>query len=65
MQDEGAATDAAGLRLDQREHHLHRHRGIDGRAAGGEHLVAGLGGQRVGRSDREALGAPAGLRAEA
>ena len=65
MQDERAAADAAGLRLDQREHHLHRHRRIDRRATGLEHLMAGLGGQRVGRGNGEAPGAPAGLDAGA
>ena len=61
MQQERAAADAAGLRLHQRQHHLHGDRGVDRRAAGLEHLVAGVGGQRVGRRDRELASRPAGL----
>ena len=59
MQQEGTATDAAGLRLDQGEHHLHRHGSIDCAAAGFEHLVTGIGGQRVGRRYRKTPGGPA------
>jgi hypothetical protein len=48
VQQEGAAADAAGLRLDQRQHHLHRDGRVHRRAACLEHLVARVGGQRVG-----------------
>ena len=37
VQQEGAAADAAGLRLDQRQHHLHRDGRVHRRAAGLEH----------------------------
>ena len=57
----GAAADPAGLGLHQGQHHLHGHRGVDGAAAGPQHLVAGVGGQRVGGGHREALRGPAGL----
>ena len=57
-----AAAQAAGLWLHQPQHHLHRHRGVGGAAAGAQHLAAGLGGQRVGGDDhvagREHRGAP-------
>ena len=53
VQQEGAAADAAGLRLHQRQHHLHRDRRIQRRAAPREHLPAGLGGQRIGCGHRE------------
>ena len=49
MQQERAAADAAGLRLDQRQHHLHCDRGVECAAAGLQHLIAGVGSQRVGR----------------
>jgi hypothetical protein len=48
VQQEGAAADARTLRFDQRQHHLHRNRCIERRAAGAQDLAAGLGGQRVG-----------------
>jgi len=48
MQQECAAADAAGLGLDQGQHHLHRDGGVQRAAAGPDDLVAGLGGQRVG-----------------
>jgi hypothetical protein len=53
VQQEGAAADAAGLRLHQRQHHLHGNGGVHRRAAGLEHLVARVRGQRVGGSHRE------------
>ncbi len=61
VQQEGAAADAAGLGFDQREHHLHRDGRIDGRPAGLEHLVARIGGQRIGRGDRELARGPSRL----
>jgi hypothetical protein len=61
MQQEGAAADAAGLRLDQRQHHLHRNGGVERAAAGLEHLVARVGGQRVGRGHGKLLRCPARL----
>ena len=61
VQQKGAAADAAGLRFDQAQHHLHRHRRVDGVAARLQHLVAGVGGQRVGGGDGEFFGGPAGL----
>jgi hypothetical protein len=65
VQQEGAAAYAAGLRLDQREHHLHGDRRIHRRAAGLEDLVAGIGGQRVGRGHGEFFRGPARLGREA
>ena len=65
VQQEGAASDAAGLRLDEREHHLHRDRRIERAAASLERLVAGVGGQRIGRSHHEAQRRPARLFGEA
>lgn len=61
VQQKGPATDAARLRLDQREHHLHRDGSIDGRASGLENLVARVAGERIGGSDGELLRRPAGL----
>ena len=61
VQQEGAAADAAGLRLDQRQHHLHRDGRVHRRAAGLEHLVARVGGQRVGGGHGELRGGPARL----
>lgn len=58
MRQEGAAANAARLRLDQRQHHLHRNGRVDGRAARLEHLVARVGGQRVGRGHGKLLGGP-------
>ena len=43
---EGAASDGAGLRLDQAQHGLHRHGSVHRRATGLEHIAPGLGGQR-------------------
>ena len=59
MQQEGAAANAARLRLDQRQHHLHRNGRVDGRAARLEHLVARVGGQRVGRGHGKLFSGPA------
>jgi hypothetical protein len=50
VQQKSTATDAAGLWLDQAEHHLHGYCGIYRGAACFEGLVARVGGQRVGRS---------------
>ncbi|MCY1235684.1 hypothetical protein D9M69_477770 [compost metagenome] len=55
VHDEGAATDAGGLRLDQRQHGLHGDGGIDGRAALAQHGAPGLAGQRIGRGGHMAL----------
>jgi hypothetical protein len=60
MQQERATADAARLRLDQREHHLHRDRRIDCRAARVQRAVTGLGGQRVGCSHCKTLCQAAG-----
>ena len=43
---EGAASDGAGLRLDQAQYGLHGHGSIHRRATGLEHIAPGLGGQR-------------------
>jgi hypothetical protein len=56
MHQEGAARDAAGLRLDEAQHGLYRDGRIDGRAAGPQHLDAGIHGQRVGGRDGKAPG---------
>ncbi len=61
VQQKGAATDPAGLRLDQGQHHLHGHGGIQRAAARLEDFITGLGRQRVGRRHGEALGGPAGF----
>ena len=58
---EGAATDAAGLRLDQPQHHLRRDRRIERRAAGAQHLHPCFGCERVGRDDGLAIELPARL----
>jgi len=65
MQQEGTAAYAAGLRLHQREHHLHGNRRVHGRTAGLEHLVAGIGGQGVGSRHGEFFGGPTRLGREA
>ena len=57
-----ATANAAGLRLHQRQHHLHRNGGVHRRTTGLEHAVAGLGGQRVGGRHRKALRAVARAR---
>ncbi|MNP44790.1 hypothetical protein D3C76_1386670 [compost metagenome] len=48
VQDEPPTANAAGLRLDQGQHHLHGDRRIDRAAAGPQHRSPGLAGQRVG-----------------
>ena len=58
---ESAAANAAGLRLHQRQHHLHGNRRVDGRATRLEHLVTRVGSQRVGGSHGKFAGGPAGL----
>ena len=59
VQQKSTATDAAGLRLDQTEHHLHGYRGIYRGAAGFEGLVARISGQRIGRRHGKTPGCPA------
>ncbi|MNP16633.1 hypothetical protein D3C76_1090380 [compost metagenome] len=54
--DQCAATDARRLWLDQRQHRLHRNRGIDGRATPAQHRPPGFGRQRVGRRGHVFLG---------
>ena len=49
VEQEGAAADPRGLRLDDVEYHLHCDRRIDGAAAGAKDRPAGFGGVRVGR----------------
>ncbi len=61
VQQKGAATDPAGLRFDQGQHHLYGHGGIQRAAARLEDFITGLGRQRVGRRHGEALGGPAGF----
>ena len=53
VQEERAAADAGGFRLDQPQHHLHRDRRIDRRAAAREHRIAGLRRERMRRRDHE------------
>ena len=48
IENEGAATEPARLRLDEVEHELRGDRRVDGRAAGAQHLAAGFGGEGVG-----------------
>ncbi|MNX97196.1 hypothetical protein D3C86_1295510 [compost metagenome] len=55
VHDEGAATDAGGLRLHQRQHGLHGDSGVDGRAPRAQDLAPGLGGQRIGRGSHVLL----------
>ena len=50
VQQEAAAAEARGLRLDDAQHHLDRNRGVDRRAAAAQHLEARLDGHRVCRS---------------
>ena len=64
MQQEAAAADARGLRLDDAQHHLHGDRRIDRRAAAAQDVEPGLGGQRVGRRDHRP-GCRLGRRSEA
>ena len=61
VQQEGAAADAARLRLHQGQHHLHGNGCVDGRTPGLEDLVARIRGQRVGGGHGKFLGGPAGL----
>jgi hypothetical protein len=49
---ESAAADAGTLRLDEAEHRLDGHRGIDSFAAFLENLDPRLGRQRIGGDDR-------------
>jgi hypothetical protein len=61
IKNEGAAADAARLRLDEVQHELSSDRGVDGRAAGAQHLAAGLGRIPVGRRDHVPLGGSEGM----
>ena len=61
VQQKGTTANAAALRLDQGQHHLHRHRRIHRAAAGPQHLQPGRGGQWVGGCHAEAAEGPAGL----
>ena len=61
VQQEGAAPNAAGLRLHQPQHHLHRNGRVEGGAARAQDLVSGIGGQRVGRRHRLVCIGPARL----
>ena len=56
MEHEGAATDARGLRLHERQHQLHRDRRIDRAAARREHFDACRDRQRIGGSNHVAGG---------
>ena len=60
-QHERAAADARRLRLDQREHELHRNRRVDRAAAGGEHAIAGVDRERIRRGHHEAPARHRGL----
>jgi hypothetical protein len=51
MQQESAAADTGGLRLDQSQHHLHRDRRIDRTAAFAQDLAAGFDGERMRGGD--------------
>ena len=56
VQQEGAAADPRGFRLDQAEDHLHGDRGVERAAAELQHRVAGFGGERMRRGHHESLG---------
>src|SRR6266851_5755633 len=56
VQQEGAAADPRGFRLDQAEDHLHGDRGVERRAAELQHRVAGLGRERMRRGHHESPG---------
>src|SRR6266513_2907543 len=56
VQQEGAAADPRGFRLDQAEDHLHGDRGVKRRAAQLQHRVAGLGRERMRRGHHELPG---------
>jgi len=58
VQDEGAAADPGGLRLDQIEHQLHGHRGIGGIAPGAQHRKASVHSGPIGRRDHEGFCGP-------
>ncbi len=68
VQQEGAAADPRGFRLDQAEDHLHGDRGVERRAAELQHRVAGLGRERMRRGHHESPGgdrfSPTGDKAE-
>ena len=49
VQQEAAAADARGVRLDDAQHHLHGDGRIDRGAAAPQHFQTGLDGQRMGR----------------
>src|SRR5438094_424831 len=56
VQQEAAAADPRGFRLDQAEDHLHGDRGVERAAAELQHRVAGFGGERMRRGHHESLG---------
>jgi hypothetical protein len=47
---ERIAAEPGHVRIDDREHRAGRDRGIDGGAAGAQHVEAGRGGERMRRS---------------
>ena len=53
--DEGAAANAGGLRFHERQHRLHRHRGIQRTSAIPQHTKPGFNGQRMTSRDHMAL----------
>ena len=57
IEDESAAADARGLRLDQIEHELGGDRRIDRRAARAQHFAPGFGGVGVGGGHHVPVGA--------
>ena len=59
---ERPTADAAGLRLDEPEHHLCRHCSIECRPAGTQHPRARIGRERMTGHDSLALEMPARLR---
>lgn len=61
VQQERPATDAARLRFDQGQHHLHGNGSIHRAAAGAQNLVPRIGGQGIGRGDRQFLVGPTGF----
>ena len=65
MQHESTAANAAGLRLNERQHHLHSHRRVNGRAACAQHLQASVGGQWIGSSNCKFCSRPARLGSKA
>ena len=60
VEQEPAAADSGGLRLDKAQHRLGGNQRVGRRSAVLEHLAGRLGGQRVGRGDRVARGVHGG-----